>query len=272
MTGPLADYRQPEAWGVGARSYDAAMVPLTSLFAASMLDELGVLPGATGIRLLDVAAGTGALALEAVRRGASVLATDFAPGMVAVLRQHLAEAGLTAEVQTMDGQALSVGDGAFDVATSNFGLIFFPDRAKGLAELHRALRPGGHVGIACWDLDSSVQRLLGAAVDRVVPDRTPPPPPVWAALGTADGLRSALSGAGFAGVRVQRATHHWPLEDPAAFFRAAPDGSPTLRVLFAELGDALIDRAAAAFADVVSERRGPEGLPMSAFIGVGTRA
>ena len=202
-----------------------------------------------------------------------MLATDFAPGMVAVLRRHRAEAGLAAETQTMDGQALSVPDGAFDVAASNFGLIFFPDRARGLAELRRALRAGGRAGIACWDLgDSSLQRLIGAALDRVLPDRAPPPPPVWAALGTADGMRDALAAAGFAGVAVRRVTHHWRLEDPAGFFRTAPDGSPTLRALFAELGDSQVARAAAAFADVVSERRGPDGLPMSAFIGVGTRA
>jgi SAM-dependent methyltransferase len=255
VTGPPADYREPEAWGVGARSYDAAMAPLTAPFAASMLDDLGVFPGAAAVRLLDVAAGTGALALEAARRGASVLATDFAPGMVAVLRHHLEEAGLAAEVQTMDGQALSVEDGSFDVAASNFGLIFFPDRAKGLAELRRALRAGGRAGIACWDLAGwSLPRLLGAALDRVLPDRGPPTPPVWAALGTADGMHAALSESGFSRVAVRRVTHHWPLEDPAAFFRAAPDGSPTLRALFADLSDATVKRAAAAFASAGTPR------------------
>jgi SAM-dependent methyltransferase len=272
VTGASADYREPNAWGVGARSYDRAMVPLTGPFAASMLDELGVRAGSSALRLLDVAAGTGALALEAARRGASVFATDFAPGMVEVLRQHVTAAGLSAEVEMMDGQALSVADATFDVATSNFGLIFFPDRARGLAELRRALRVGGRVGITCWDLgDSSLQRLLGAALDRVLPDRVQPPPPVWATLGTADGMHDALAAAGFGSVRVRRITHHWPLTDPAGFFRVAPDGSPTLRLLFADLGDVLIERAAAAFAEIVAERATPDGLPMSAFVGVGTR-
>jgi SAM-dependent methyltransferase len=272
VNGPLADYREPNAWGVGARSYDRAMVPLTGPFAASLLDELGVQAGSPGLRLLDVAAGTGALALEAARRGASVLAVDFAPGMVELLRSHVANAGLAVEVEMMDGQALSVQDGTFDVATSSFGLIFFPDRARGLAELRRALRVGGRAGIACWDLgDSSLQRLIGTALDRVLPDRIQPPPPVWAALGTPEGMRDALGQAGFASVAVRRITHHWPLEDPAGFFRVAPDGSPTLRLLFADLGEELIEQAAAAFAEVVAERSTKEGLPMAAFVGIGTR-
>ena len=272
MSGPLADYREPNAWGVGARSYDRAMVPLTGPFAASLLDELGVRAGSGGVRLLDVASGTGALALEAARRGASVYACDFAPGMVDVLRSHVSDAGLSVEVEMMDGQALSVADGTFDVAASNFGLIFFPDRARGLAELRRALRPGGRVGITCWDLGGwSLQRLLGAALDRALPERVQPPPPAWAALGTPDGMRDALGQAGFASVAVQRIVHHWPLEDPAGFFRAAPDGSPTLRLLFADLGEELIELAASAFAEIVTELSTREGLPMSAFAGTGTR-
>jgi len=100
-------------------------------------------------RVLDVAAGTGALALAAARTGAQVLATDFSPGMV----DRIAAYGLpNVETRVMDGQALALADATFDAVFSIFGVIMFPDWRKGLAEMARVTRNGGGVVCACvWD-------------------------------------------------------------------------------------------------------------------------
>jgi 16S rRNA G966 N2-methylase RsmD len=68
---------------------------------------LGLIGDTARLRLLDVAAGTGVVAVEAARRGAEVLATDFAPGMVEVMRRRFAAEGLSAQAEVMDGQALT---------------------------------------------------------------------------------------------------------------------------------------------------------------------
>ena len=136
--------QRPEGWGPGAARYHTVFAPFTGAFAADLVDVLAIGPTDT---VLDVAAGTGAFARRAAARGADVLATDFAPGMVDTLRRVTAEEpGARLRVAVMDGQALDVDDDSFSVAASNVGVIFFPDIAAGLRELARVTRPGGRMG------------------------------------------------------------------------------------------------------------------------------
>jgi SAM-dependent methyltransferase len=173
----------------------------------------------------------------------------------------------------MDGQALDLEDEGFDLGTSTFGLIFFPDPMVGLRELRRVLRPGGRVGIASWDSTrTGLPQLIGATLARVVPDLPAPPAPPWAQLYEAAGLGQALQAAGFVDVAVHEVTHRRKLPDPELFFSRLPEWTPPLRPLFASVSAEVIGRAAAAFADVIEEHSTSEGMPQSALIGVGTRA
>ena len=122
-----AQLHRPEVWSRAAPGYDDAIAPIMRPYAVTTLDLLGLTGGMGRFRLLDVAAGTGVVAAEAARRGAEVLATDFAPGMVAVMRRRFAAEGLGARAEVMDGQALGLEGESFDLGTSTFGLIFFPD-------------------------------------------------------------------------------------------------------------------------------------------------
>jgi ubiquinone/menaquinone biosynthesis C-methylase UbiE len=263
---------RPEVWSSVAPGYDDAIAPIMRPYAITTLDLVGLSHCTDEVRLLDVAAGTGVVALEAARRGAEVLATDFAPGMVEVMRRRFAAEGLDTRAEVMDGQALSLHDQSFDIGTSTFGLIFFPDPLAGLRELRRVLRPGGRVGIASWDVTRiGLPQLMGAALARAVPDLPAPAPPPWAHLCEAVGLGQALRAAGFTDVTVHPVTHHWRLNDPALFFRQLPDWTPPLRPLFAHLPETAVDRAAAAFADVVRERSTSKGMPQAALIGIGAR-
>jgi ubiquinone/menaquinone biosynthesis C-methylase UbiE len=261
-----------EVWSAVAEGYDDAIAPIIAPFAATTLNLLGLIGGDEHRRLVDVAAGTGLVAAEAARRGADVLATDFAPGMVETMRRRFAAEGLSARAEVMDGQSLSLDDEGFDVGTSTFGLIFFPDPLAGLRELRRVLRPGGRVGIASWNVTGAgLQQLIGAALARAVPGLPAPPLPPWAHLGQAAGLERALRAAGFADVAVHNVTHYWKPAEPAGFFRRLPDWTPPLRPMFASLPAEAVDRAAAAFADVVSEHMTIDGVPQNALVGIGTR-
>ena len=96
-----------------------------------------------GMRFLDVAAGSGALSIPAARLGAQVLATDQSPVMLELLGARARKEGLDIETRVMDGHALELGDNSFDRAGSQFGVMLFPDMAKGIREMVRVIKLGG---------------------------------------------------------------------------------------------------------------------------------
>jgi len=263
--------QRPEGWSDGAAAYDQWFAPVSSRFAINALRLLGLGPGQ---RLLDVAAGTGALTLQAAEAGMNVLAVDFAPGMVRLLRQRLAGAGLDARVEQMDGQALGFDGASFDAACSMFGLIFFPDLDAGARELRRVVHPGGQVLIAAWDrsgfpLPMAVERALQA----VIPDLTRPaePPP---ALRVADpgSMEALLARAGLREVTVLEVTHDWVIPEPAVLFRCLPQWAAPLQPVFDGLQPPQYDQAAAAFAEIVAGMSQPAGgLRLTALFGHGLR-
>jgi len=100
-------------------------------------------------RVLDVATGTGDLAIDIARMhpGATVVGLDPSANMLAIAAQKLAKRGLTDRVSLVEGdaQALPFGDCEMDAATIAFGIRNVPDRSLGLRELARVVRPGGRI-------------------------------------------------------------------------------------------------------------------------------
>jgi demethylmenaquinone methyltransferase/2-methoxy-6-polyprenyl-1,4-benzoquinol methylase len=94
-----------------------------------------------GSRALDVATGTGDLAIELSRRGADVVGSDFSEGMLAKARAKAPEL----RWEQADAMALPYDDDAFDAATVGFGARNFGDLERGLREMARVVRPGGRV-------------------------------------------------------------------------------------------------------------------------------
>jgi len=260
-----------ENWSAGAEGYETSFAPFTFPYSAEALRLLGVGPGT---RLLDVAAGSGAVTLQALGLGADVLATDFAPGMVELLTRRVAEAGHPEiAVEVMDGQSLVLDDASFDVAISMLGLMFFPDIGAGMRELARVTRPGGQVAIGVWDLDRfSLVTLVRRAVTLVAPDvELPGGLPTWARIGHPDGLEALFAEHGLRDTVVHGVSQWWRFDDPVQFFLDLPSWSPPVQPLFDALGPELIDRVAAAFVDVVAEESDAEGLRADVLVAIGRR-
>jgi len=112
---------------------------------------------AAGVHWLDVATGTGAVAIRAARAGAEVVGIDIAPGMIEAARAKATGMPITFEVG--DAQALPYEDASFDVVTSVFGAIFAPDHRATAAELGRVGR--GRLGFTAWRPDERMQELYG---------------------------------------------------------------------------------------------------------------
>ncbi|MBW3562604.1 MAG: methyltransferase domain-containing protein, partial [Actinobacteria bacterium] len=132
-------------WDALAAGYDRFVTPFTFELAEELVAGLGLRPG---LRVLDVACGTGAFAIAAGRGGAQVVAVDLAGEMIERLHVRARARGLSIDGRVMDGQALAFDDRTFDVAASLHGVSAFPDVAGGVRELARVTRPGGRVVVA----------------------------------------------------------------------------------------------------------------------------
>src|SRR5438270_4600745 len=103
-----------------------------------------------GVRWLDLATGTGGVALRAARAGAHVTGLDFAPAMLEQARAKGEAEGLEIRWELGNAQSLPYDDREFDVVSSCFGVIFAPDQAAVARELARVCRTGGRLGLANW--------------------------------------------------------------------------------------------------------------------------
>ena len=177
-THELTDTR--EAWDDIAAGYDEFVTPTHMWLGNEALSRVGL---AAGMRFLDVAAGSGALSIPAAHRGARVTATDISPAMVARLEARARAEGCQIETRVMDGHALALEDGAFDVAGSQYGVMLFPDLARALGEMVRVTKPGGRVFLVVYGPPAQVEFLgfFMGAIQAVVPGFTGPtldPPPL----------------------------------------------------------------------------------------------
>lgn len=136
---------------------------LAATFAAIHDRVVAALDLRPGDRLLDVACGTGALALRAARGGAEVTGIDVSPDQLAKARFAAADEGLDVRFDEGDAQALPYQDAGFDVVASTFGVIFADDHERTAHELARVCRPGGRLAVTAWREDawSSLGKRLG---------------------------------------------------------------------------------------------------------------
>ena len=100
-------------------------------------------------RWLDVATGTGAVAIRAARAGADVTGVDIAPRMLTTARRLAAAADARVRFDAGDAERLPYGDATFDVVSSAQGIIFALDPGAAAGELARVCRPGGRLGLTC---------------------------------------------------------------------------------------------------------------------------
>jgi len=171
--------QQREQWRDAADAWDRYFEWYSRAFAPVMTWCADVIAAAPGMRVLDVAAGSGQPALTIAPRiqpGGTILGIDFSPEMVAVAERRGRQAGAShVSFSTMDAERLELSDASFDAVTCACGLIFFPDAHRALAEMRRVLKPGGRIAIVVWDEPSKSPFVTvgGGAISRF---HAPTPP------------------------------------------------------------------------------------------------
>ncbi len=127
---------------------------------------------AEGVRLLDVATGTGNVAIPAALAGASVTGLDLTPRLLETARERAVSASARIEFVEGDAEALPFEDGSFDAVTSCFGVMFAPRHELAARELVRVARPGGRIVVSAWTPEGVQGRMF-----KTVGAYMPPPPP-----------------------------------------------------------------------------------------------
>jgi SAM-dependent methyltransferase len=260
----------PAPWNLVAADYAADLAPIFSGYAADALRLAQLAPGA---RVLDVAAGPGTLACLAARAGARTTAIDFSQAMVDRLAARAAAEGLSIDVRVGDGQALPFGEGAFDAAFSMFGLIFFPDRARGFRELLRVLVPSGAAVVSSWVPVSRVpiMEAMFAAIAELRPG--PAQGPSKGPLATPDDFREEMGEAGFTSVQVEEVSYGSRHASMAALWDFSVRTAAPLALLreslgasaWAELSAGVMERLVARFGE------GPQEMALPADLVCGRR-
>jgi SAM-dependent methyltransferase len=243
-----------------------------------MLEDLGLAPGS---RVLDVAAGAGGQTLAAARRvgpSGHVLATDISPAILEFAAGAAAEAGLT-NVATLeaDGEDLSaVPNGDFDAAISRVGLIYFPDRQRALAEMCRALRPGGRLSSVVYSTaDRNAFFAVPVGIIRRVAGLPAPAPglPGPFSLGSPGVAEQAYSAAGLVDVTVTTVPSPVCLPSAAECVRFERESFGALHQMLSGVDE---QQRAAAWAEIeqaLTEFEGADGFvgPCEMLVVSGTR-
>lgn len=211
-------YKQEAATG-----YDQVFGRVSQHFIPFLLRAARI---ATGQRVLDIAAGTGLSAEAAVAlvgaRG-HVTAADLSPAMVEQARARLGTLpNVTFAVE--DAQALSLPDASFDAVVCSMGLMFFPNPARGTAEFHRVLRPGGRAAVSVNTVpERSFMTRINIVIGRYVPEIAEAAARVFS-LGDEARLRSLFAEAGFSGIEITTQAHRFVLPSFDAYFEPVERG------------------------------------------------
>jgi ubiquinone/menaquinone biosynthesis C-methylase UbiE len=167
--------RHRAMWALG--DYHAVATEIIQDLGPVLVDAVGI---GTGDRVLDVAAGSGNVAIPAAATGASVVATDLTPELI---DQGIVDArarGVELEWEVADAEHLPYPDDSFDVVTSCVGVMFAPHHQQSADELLRVCRPGGRIGLISWTPPGFIGQMFATMKPYVAPP--PPgaqPPPLW---------------------------------------------------------------------------------------------
>jgi ubiquinone/menaquinone biosynthesis C-methylase UbiE len=187
---------QLKMWATG----DFAMIAWNTVYPGEQLCEAAALRA--GERVLDVATGSGNVALSAARRNCEAHGIDYVPALIERARERAAAERVPATFEVGDCESIPYPDNSFDAVLTIYGSMFAPDQERSAAELVRVCRPGGRVAMGNWT-PAGFWGQAFALVGRYLP---PPPgvrsPSEW---GTEKRLKE-LFGASTSSMKIEART------------------------------------------------------------------
>ena len=255
-------------------NYERYMVPLLFRPYAEELTKRAKLLQPR--RILETAAGTGVVtaAMADALPGAEIIATDLNQPMLDIAATRVSSGNVS--FRQADALDLPFGDGEFDLVVCQFGVMFFPDKAQGAYEAHRALRDSGTYLFAVWDRID--RNGLSDIANRTLHDIYPDNPPKFMERGPfsyfePEWVERDLREGGFTRIEIEtvKLISRAPSSDEAA--RGYVYGSPMGVELADYGGDEALDRVFERVRRDAQQFEGPNGFeaPMSAHIVTATK-
>jgi ubiquinone/menaquinone biosynthesis C-methylase UbiE len=228
-------------WDEVAEDYQTITAPFLAQYLPKLLELADLKPD---MLVLDVGTGTGLAAIQASERikpEGRVLATDFSEQMLNVARSLVEEQNITnIDVYKMTAEELDIESKSFDRVICNFGLSFFQEPEKALAEMYRVLKENGRLTLTTWAKEDKC--LVLGLMDHILKDCVPELKKTYAPsifkFGTKKALKTALEDAGFRDVdiitemhtaRYDKAEDYW-----LKLYQTNPELRNTISVLTAE--------------------------------------
>jgi ubiquinone/menaquinone biosynthesis C-methylase UbiE len=223
-------------WEKVPQRYHEAWGGLTTQAIEPLLNAAGV---KKATKAIDIATGPGFAAAAAAKRGAAVVGVDFSAAMVAEAQRNYPDV----EFHEGDAEQLPFGNGLFDAAVMNFGILHLGRPEQALAEAQRVLKPGGRFGFTAWAKPEEtvafgiVLRAIGAHGNLQV--SLPEGPPFFR-FSEADECTRSLLVAGFQSPKVRKVPQRWRLPAGDSLFEAMKESTVrTAGLLRAQEPDAL---------------------------------
>jgi len=263
----------PEPWTLVAEGYVTDTQPAFAQYCHAALERAGYRGSG---KVLDVACGPGTLSLLIQRTADEIHAIDFSPGMLGCFDREIARSGFTnIKTYAMDGQNLDFGDNQFDWAFSIFGLMFFPDRARGFREMLRVLKPGGRAAVTSWApvADSTAMQMMFGAMGAAFPTKPQSNSTKVLTLEDPDTFHAEMEQAGFTEVAVTPFDGTWQVDDIETFLDSMVRGSAPITLLRSQLGDTVWEEKRAILLAYLRSTLTdlPATLSSRAWIGTGTK-
>jgi len=205
---PVADLKRVHRATWAAGDYAAVAQVIDELPPRDLLARMDIAPAH---QVLDVATGTGNIALRAAAAGAQVVGLDLTPELFETARRRAAEYDVTIDWVEGDAEALPFDDASFDRVVSAFGVQFAPRHQVVADELVRVCRPGGRIGLVNWTPSGQIGELF-KIMGRYLPK--PPdfasPPPLW---GSEEHVRELFAGS-HVDLEFSRGLNPWRFDSP----------------------------------------------------------